>query len=66
MISSAQLVVRFLKRTRIVVAEQQLMENVVDFYWSVRRPDFGSHAAGLETVGAFKNTWTHAQPSAVG
>lgn len=46
--------------------EQRLMENVVDFYWSVRqRPDFVSQAAGLETVGAFENTWTHAQPDAV-
>lgn len=43
--------------------ENRLLQQVVDFYWSVRQRRALSPAARLETVGGFEKSWTLAEPS---
>lgn len=42
--------------------ENRLLEQVVDFYWSVRQRHKTPHAPSLDTVGGFEKSWTHAEP----
>ncbi len=46
--------------------EERLLEQVVDFYWNMRQQRSKlTNVANLETVGAFENSWTHADSSAL-
>lgn len=47
--------------------EERLLEEVVDFYWTMKQQKHAEQpeTSGIETVGGFENSWTHAESNAL-